>query len=106
MTCNQGEVEHRRSKTARYLHTNKKNFEVQLAGMDLRDARFREMEFHESRLQQETSQTPPLVETDQPTVPDEHHFVIAESQKRYIVLPQWLSTHRADSALKVSASLL
>ncbi|KAG5219501.1 GLOBIN domain-containing protein [Salix suchowensis] len=103
-----GEVEHRRAKTGRYMRTSKKNFEEQMAAMDIRDQRIRNIEHklqlhdvRQSQLTEPTSNSPSKFDEDSesPSNVNTHH-VIGISQRDYIDIGPWLLRNQADPATK------
>ncbi|KAF9491917.1 hypothetical protein BDN71DRAFT_1273770 [Pleurotus eryngii] len=105
-TTQLGEVEHRRAKTGRYMRTSKKQFEEQLAAMDICDQRIRDIEhqlcLHEA--QQKSSQPSSADTGGKPDEEDSskldvHHF-IGVSQQDYIDIGGWLLKNQADPAVK------
>ncbi|KAF7432593.1 hypothetical protein PC9H_004535 [Pleurotus ostreatus] len=105
-TTQLGEVEHRRAKTGRYMRTSKKQFEEQMAAMDIRDQRIRDIE-HQLHLQDAQQNSHRSSSADTGNKPDEEayskldaHHVIGVSQRDYIDIGRWLLQNQGDPAVK------
>ncbi|KAF9558890.1 hypothetical protein CPC08DRAFT_763641 [Agrocybe pediades] len=90
-----GEVQHKKSKSERFERTNKKNFEQQLASMDLRESRFEEIDNKRLQDLQDFDHAKEIGESDATS----HHF-IGVSQKNPIHIGSWLRQHGADPATR------
>lgn len=91
------------------MRTSKKNFEEQMAAMDMRDQRIRDIEhqlqlhdMRQSQLTESSGNSPSELDEDSdiPSNIDTHH-VIGISQRDYIDIGPWLLRNQADPAIKV-----